>query len=524
MNWGGFAGGFSQGFNNGVQMGKTVGDVIKQKKIDDIRAQGMAEAEQARQAEAAKMVRASSAGEQGMSAGQAPAPAPQPEAPQTGQLAPDNAVAQTYAVPQPGAPMTPQDMQPPAAMTPAAAPGPTTPAAATPELVAPSPAAPPQAAASPAPSPAAAGMAGAPKPFMVGDAGFDTREEALAHAMKNAPSVTDFFMKNAVPRIAQAYLEQGDVAKAEAWDKYAKDKTTQKNMETWAKMERAATMGDFQKAGDHMFDLYKQYDDGVTPLSKEAVKDKDGKFTGFNVRLKNDETGEVTAQFIPQAQMVEMGLAALSPPAMFEQTFKRQQSAEQMRAKAAIDAANDARTGARQEAADIRKETRAEAADVRRAGRERDMQKLKGDQRIEEITIEEQLKSANVGNSEKKKITAKVDALKSAGYDEKAISSMMPEIIGAGSHKKTTDPTERRAIVISSLMKDDMGFSRDTPDVQEEKVQRMMGLIYGKEPVPGVTPQAAPTPRAGGAPAASAAPAKKGVPVFDSKTGQIIYR
>lgn len=520
MNWGGFAGGFSQGFNNGVQMGKTVGDVIKQKKIDDIRAQGMAEAEAARNDEASKMVRESSSGVQPVSA----APAPQPNAPQTGQPAPDNDVAQTVAVPQPGAPMTPQDGQPPMATTPATAPTPTTPAAQKPELVAP-----PQAAqaAPTAPPPAAAGISGAPKPFMVGDQGFDTRDEALAHAKKNTPSVTDFFMKNAVPRISQAYLEQGDVAKAEAWDKYAKDKTTQKNMETWAKMERAATMGDFQKAGDHMFDLYKQYDDGVTPLSKEVVKDKDGKFTGFNVRLKNDETGEVTAQFIPQAQMVEMGLAALSPPAMFEQTFKRQQAADQLRAKAAIDGANDARTMAR----DREKAAATAAENEKKRANDLKLQGMKGDQRLEQIAVEEQIKSANVGAGEKKKIAAKVDALRGAGYNDEQLNGMMPALVGAGDYKKRTSPEEARRMLLTERVKDPL-FNRESPEKQQQIIDQDMLTIYGKPgagrgmpaAAPAATPQAAPTPRAGGAAAASANPAKKGVPVFDSKTGTIVYR
>ena len=45
MNFGAFAGGFSGGFNNGVQMGKTMRDILKDRKLQDLREQGMAEAE-----------------------------------------------------------------------------------------------------------------------------------------------------------------------------------------------------------------------------------------------------------------------------------------------------------------------------------------------------------------------------------------------------------------------------------------------------------------------------------------------
>ena len=48
MNFGSFAGGFSQGFNNGVSMAKTIRDVIRDRKLQDLREQGMAEAERQR--------------------------------------------------------------------------------------------------------------------------------------------------------------------------------------------------------------------------------------------------------------------------------------------------------------------------------------------------------------------------------------------------------------------------------------------------------------------------------------------
>ena len=47
MNWGGFAGGLAQGVQNGVSMIRNIDGIIKERKVSEMRAQGMAEAQAA---------------------------------------------------------------------------------------------------------------------------------------------------------------------------------------------------------------------------------------------------------------------------------------------------------------------------------------------------------------------------------------------------------------------------------------------------------------------------------------------
>lgn len=475
MNWGGFASGLSTGFFTGVKMGNTLKDLGKERELQQIREKGLAEAGQMRTNKINSMIE--DTGDQPVQAAKVESPEPMKafDLPPVGATTP---AAQSTATPSSAAPATPSTSAE------------TTPATVTPEPVAPAPVKEVQNTV----IPPAQGMPGR---YKVGDKTFQTREEALSYAEKQAPSLQDIQLKTLSPRMQEYYLGQGDIEKAEAWRKYADSRENQKNMDTWAKAYRAASTGNFEKAADHVFDLYKAYDDGITPLSKEVVKDKQGNIQGFNVKLRGADGKEFT-QLITPRELTELGLSALSPPAMFEMQFKRQMERDKI-------------TG------EIAKEDRKFKRDVQMEG-------IKTGNEIEKITIQEQLKAANITGTERKKIEAKISALKSAGYSEQFINEAMPSIIGLGEYKRSTSPEEARRLAYSDRMKNDPTFSRKSPEDREKILDEDMKLVYS-----GVKPMAAPrTPAAAGLPQTgtpqSGAPPSKGTPVWDSKTNSVIYR
>lgn len=503
MNWGGFAGGFSQGFNSGVNIGKTLGDAIKQKRLEDIRAKGIEEAKGMHESAVAGLVKESGLPEQAAPAGQQAAQQPvQP------QVEPSGAQI-TPVAPQPkveAAPVAPAGT--PKYDTEGEAEGRAFMAA---QKTAAAPAITPQAEIA-----AKTGVTPA-KRFMVGEQGFDTREQAMEAARKKAPSVMDFMSKTLVPKMQEAYVAQGDMEKAEAWGQWAEQRQNKKAMAEWASAWRAASMGNIEKAADHVFNLYKTYDDGITPLSKEVVKDKAGNITGFNVKLKVEETGEERTQFIDQKSLTEMGLAALSPPQMFEQQFKRQQAADQAAATQRAELAKEGRADNRE----IAKENRARAWELAKEGRTdaREASKAARDQNyaLEKMTIEKQLDEAGATSKTKREVNAKVEFLRGAGYSEEFINEALPTIIGIGDYKKKTSPEEARRLAYSDRMKSDPTFARKAPDEQQRILDQDMKLITG-----GVDPKAAPNPAASGLPAKPQQ--SRGVPVYDTKTGAIVYR
>lgn len=496
LNWGGFA----SGINQGLQLGQNINELVKEDKINKLREQGMAEAERQRADSVASMIR-----ENGINTEQqAPPPALALEpVVATGQVAPDNAVAQTAPVQQPVAQTIPAGGQIPPAAAPA------------PMQMASAPSAPID------PVGALAQPPKASKRFMVGDMGFDTKEQATAQAQKEAPTAMEFFVKQAVPKIQAGYLAQGDPAKAEAWGRYAEDTTSQKNMETWSKAYRSAQAGDIEGAARHVFKLYQNFDDGVTPVSHETVKNKDGHVTGFNVKLKDDASGETRSQFVDKSSLVEMGLSALSPPAMFEQAYKRKVTAENARLADATAEVKDARTLQRTVAVEGIKQGAADRRDDKKIAADVEKTKMQGAQKLEQISVEQNLRNAGLGTAKKVEIQAKIDALRGSGYDDEQINGMMPALLGTGEYKKTTDPAERRALVVTDLLKNDPSFARADADKQAAKVDQVMSTIYGSKPAKGGTanpfePSAKPAAKPGAK--------QSGTAIYDPVSKSIVYR
>lgn len=458
MNWGGFASGFSQGLNSGLDMGQKLNNLVKMDKVEKVRAQGLAEAQALRDAEIDKKIQeggGNPAATMGVT-GQ-PSAAPAPAMP----LAEDPMTADKPIKPEmEDKPITrrrvlaEQPEMAPATQKSSAAPA----------------------------SPAQSGL-----PFMVGGKGYATREEARAAAEKATPDVMHFMTKTLVPRMQQAYIEQGNVEMADAWGKWAEDRDNKAAMKEWAGAFRSAQMGNFEKAADHVFELYKRYDDGITPLSKETVKDNQGNVTGFNVRLKRDDTGEEYSQFIDKRSLTEMGLSALSPQAMFENQFKRQQAADEAAAK---------------NAAEIAKEQRGLQIDNYKAARdniyakglkqvenqyqtERDIRQQEN--AIEKLTIEKQLDAANASTKVRREVGAKVDALRGAGYGDDFINGVLPSLLGVGEYKKAMSPEDAKLKIRGELMANDRAFQKMSEAERAAEVGRVMEFVYGK---PTTTPRA----------------------------------
>ncbi|AFN39137.1 virion structural protein [Burkholderia phage BcepMigl] len=536
-NYGIGIGAFAQGLMQGVQLGKQFRDAKKQWDAEAATKDAMdaAKAERA-DAVAAEQARLLGIGPQGPQAPAAPA------TPDSAATPPAAATTQPVDMSTPAA--TPLPAQQPGA-APAAAPAPAAPAAA--PTPTPAPAQIPPDALKGAPMADSGGMAPAPTPAeAVGAAramdtpaqrgtsaatsttgsiaaspavaaatrginGGEPMTDAQARALaeKSAPSVMDFFRKKGVPKIAETYLAQGDPAKAQAWTDWAEAQDNKRNMATWAKAWRATQMGDIEGAADHFMELYKNYNDGVTPVSKEVVKDKDGNITGFNVKLKTDATGEERTSFIDRNQMLEMGLAALSPPQMFEMAWKRQQTQDAAKAKVA-EKIGEAKLKLATDTAleNQRQKGRVQLEGVKHEGDlERDVQKSKLDAETRRNKVQEEL-------------DAKVEALKNGGYSDEFISSALPSILGIDQYKRSTSPDEAKRLAFGDRMKNDPSFARLPVEKQRALIEQDMAIIYG-----GMKPTEAPA----GAPAAAsgappASPAARGLPVLDTKTGKIVYR
>lgn len=361
------------------------------------------------------------------------------------------------------------------------------------------------------------------KRFMVGDAGFDDMESARAHAAKQAPDIHDLIRKTLVPKMQDAYLAQGDIAKADAWGAWAKSKEGEKKAELWGKAFQQSAVGNFKGAADALAALHKDLDDGRTYLGQEDVKDDKGNLTGFNMKYKDDATGEEKSQFVDKHALIEMGLSSLSPQAMFEQSYKAQTSADTMAAKARLDSQNDARTTARQ--LTVAKEVTAREKELQTSkfAQDKEMEDKKAANKMEEKRYDQQLENASVEPKIRAKVKGQMALLRESGMTEDEVKASIPTLVGIEpNYKKTTDPTERRAIVTTELLKNPL-FTSKKPGEQNAMVDQYISIIDGTKadaPAP-----AAPAAAGGVKPRAPAAAKKPGgIPVYDPATKSMIYR
>jgi hypothetical protein len=431
FNFGAFAGGVSQGMDQGMKIGKTIRDVIKEQKLQDLREQGMAEAE----AQRSQAVRASIKDGMPPQGQQASSPV-STEAPKL--VTPD-----TSSYPSPtGSASAPAEVQQPSATS-------TTPQATAANGLA---------------NPSQAGSR-----FTVNGQPFGTHAEALAAADKVTPSAQDFFMRSAVPKIANEYLVQGDPAKAEAWQGYADSHAGKRAIKDWA---AAYTAPDLETAVTRFGKYYTDHiDDGVDYKGHTLVTKEDGTQVAM-VTLKDKATGKESQVEMTREKMLALG-GSNNPQHLFESELAKQAAADKMRYESGIKAQD--------RKAKLADDLTMEQEKARMAKSLKAYEQDRLDQR-------EGIKS----DSDQKRDLAKMGAqsdfaiaeLRRFGYTPDEIKKMMPALLGVSEHKKTTDPTERRAIIASELLKSDPLFTRASQPDQNKKIDDLMGVIYGPEDKP----------------------------------------
>lgn len=142
------------------------------------------------------------------------------------------------------------------------------------------------------------------------------------------------YAENAVPKIVDYYLSQGDVEKAQAFQEWSDSQQVKGQMESWSKAVWAITNGDEDRFIDHIADTYNSIDDGFTiDRSKtKLTRDKQGNIVGGQLAVVNDETGETNIQqFDDQQDIIEMAVYAMAPEQTFEYLWGLSQQAREMR-------------------------------------------------------------------------------------------------------------------------------------------------------------------------------------------------
>lgn len=340
--------------------------------------------------------------------------------------------------------------------------------------------------------------------------------DAKKQAERTVPDVLTFFQKSGVPRVSQMYIAQGKPEMAAAWEKWSEDRTNQNNVKTWAKAYKAVEMGDWENAAEHITDLYSHYQDGQTVIGKpETVKDKDGTVTGFNVKVKDDASGQERAQFIPRDDLAKLGLVALSPPELFKMTQAKIAADEAAKRTAALEVGKSRLRVAEATAIDNAKQPNRIAEIDRRH-----------ENRLEEIYADMGAKSKDERNKVREVYETKRDLLTKAGVSAEEIDRMTPELLGVKDTRKQASDSDLRARIMSDLVKGDPTFASKDADFKRQKVEETLKIVRGGiEPSKLQTSDSQKPASSGNSPASTAAKVGTGARYYlDTTTGKAVLR
>lgn len=458
FNFGGFGAGFSQGFGNGVRLGNSLREAQKQDQIRQVAAQGIAEAEAARAAEVSAQVQ-----ETGTEAPKAkpaaevttPSAAPAP-APETASVTADPAKAGGEIAPVTNSKVS--DVRPTAA--------------------------------------AAIAAEGMPSPFVVGGKGYATRDEAMKAADKSVPPVQAFLSDKYYPKLAQTYMEQGNIEAAEKVRSLMDSERGRAATAQFSKGLNMLTTGDVEGGIKEIGKFYNKYvNDGVTWTGGGV--NPDGSLT---IKIKGADGKETETQ-MSRGQLARMAMA-YNPAKLLEQNLLDITTAEKAAAAAAADNAKSNRDfkeevfkSDRKHEQDLEKESikaEQEAAKPGDTGKKiRDLERS-GIFSKDEIKAIVRASSADVGKA------PHPDTIRKEVYNKLAASPYQKvKVVGA-------DGKERMAS-FGSLSEEE---KRGVIEREASIIQRFSG---------GATPA-----QPGGGATGAQSPAAGGLMIWDSKTGQMV--
>lgn len=284
-------------------------------------------------------------------------------------------------------------------------------------------------------------MGGVTTGYKVDGKDFASPEAARGEAEKGVGSVMDYFMSDAAPKIAETYMAQGDPEKAQAWQTFIQDRSTQKGMKSWASAMRAAQMGDMDGFASNLAEAYNTpgyMDDGVTVKGHEIGEDG-------SIALTFERDGEEFVQtFEGTDDLVQAGIGLLSPQAAFETSLAQTQAAAEARNKAALE-------------------------------------ERKFNQGLAKETHKANLRDRSDARSEGREEERAIATLRKWDYSDDEIREMVPRIIGANNTRAEISDTDLRKSIMETLAVSDRRWRSASNEERESLIDEMMEIVRGKE-------------------------------------------
>lgn len=314
-----------------------------------------------------------------------------------------------------------------------------------------------------------------------------TPQAAAERTQKMAGSVEDLITNRVAVRLQRLFTERGDLDKAEKYQKQIETRQFKNATRLHANAMAQLQTGDVNEGVRLFGQYYNQYiGDGETEF-KGGSLGEDGM---LNITMRRKGSDKDETMKLSTGQLLQLGMAH-DPASYTAALIERQKASE------------------------------AGAADAAKEGRkfQRDVA-LKGvDQqnKLEQMTVSDQLESARVPQRVRDEFQARTSILREQGIPEEQIQMLTSSLLNLDTYRKGASPEEERRMLLQQLAKSDM-FTMATPERQQQMIDNLMNAReYMTKSLGGVR---------GGAPAEGAPPQgtsqqpARGLPLYDPRTGK----
>lgn len=331
--------------------------------------------------------------------------------------------------------------------------------------------------------------AGATPTYRVGEQFYTSQGAARAAAEKNVAGFDSYFAKNAVPFMRDAYLQQGDVTKAQEWVKYGESQTGKDALSTMGRFMRAYLSGDHDGAVKWGSQYYNRFiDDGVNANGGEVVKGEDGKVLGYKFKLTGKDGKEFEQTVTPEDML--NGAMEYAPDKLFER-LQGEYAAGMARKIKRDDKAYESNLGAQKQIDIDNAKTRNEVLKDRYALRNTmDLEKYKNNLGMDR----DEFKSGLDVQEKASGVTAQADAVKrwalANGMTADEFSKHVPAVLRIANdqlYAKQSTPEEKRHLIRQKLIESDaINKNTSLKDGRDlvEKFYQMGEAAQGNSPSP----------------------------------------
>lgn len=167
-----------------------------------------------------------------------------------------------------------------------------------------------------------------PKTYSFGGKDYKTMEEAQEKASSTLAPIANY-MDKYNEQIQNAIISKtGNAELAEQYGEFANQAKSRRMFASAANAYRKFGAGNYEGGIQDIGDIYKNGDFGVEVIGHRPVNDKEGNLTGFDISMRNTDTGKEFSQTMTPDSLLEFTKTFATPAQMFSHLYQRQASAD----------------------------------------------------------------------------------------------------------------------------------------------------------------------------------------------------